>query len=191
MKRRLLDIFPDDFPNGVAVDGEPADEAAALALAERDKYQFQFWAVAKLNGTARGGENKKGMDRGIDGIRMFPEQDGPDYPQTRRYEQVIISVKGGNTGPAHVRDLRGTIEREGAPIGILVTTHPPTREMQRDAASAGLYRSGWDGVSYPRIQIITASEIVHGKQIEMPAQRGMSEYQRAPRAARGMQDRLF
>ena len=194
MRRRLADTFPADFPggtNGVPVDGDPADEAAALALAERDKYQFQFWAVAKLDGTARGGENRKGMDRGIDGVSTFPEQDGADQPDTSRYEQVIISVKGGNTGPAHVRELRGTVEREKAPIGVLVVTEPPTREMERDAAAAGVYHSPWDGSTYPRIQIITAGEIVHGKRIDMPSQRGTSDFARAPRARRGRQDRLI
>ncbi|MFA7296230.1 MAG: DNA methyltransferase [Dehalococcoidia bacterium] len=186
MRRRLADTFPADFPGGaesIPVDGEPADEAAAIALAERDKYQFQFWAVAKLNGTARGGENKKGMDRGIDGVRTFPEQDGPDQPDTRRYEQVIISVKGGATGPAHVRELRGTIEREGAPIGVLVTAHRPTREMERDAAAAGVYHSPWDGSTYPRLQIITAADIIHGTRIDMPSERGGSNFSRA-RAAK-------
>ena len=55
MRNRLTTTFPGDFPDDVPVDGEPADEAAALALAERDKYQFQFWAVGKLGGTSRGG----------------------------------------------------------------------------------------------------------------------------------------
>jgi len=185
MRRRLVDTFPEDFPtaDSVHVDGDPADEAGAQALADRDKYQFQFWAVAKLGATARGGENRKGMDRGIDGVTTFPEQDGPDQPDTRRFEQVIISVKGGGTGPRDVRDLRGTIERENAPIGVLVTRDAPTKEMVRDAASAGVYTSPWDGKKFPRIQIITAGDIVHGRQIDMPSQRSTSDFTKA-RAAR-------
>lgn len=72
---------------------------------------------------------------------------------------------------------------EGAPV---------TREMQAEAAGAGLYRSTWEGKTYPRIQIMTAGEIVHGKRIEMPSLRGGSGFTRAPvsreRAAR---PRLF
>lgn len=186
MRRRLADTFPADFPNGsddIHVDGEPRDEAAALALAERDKYQFQYWAVAKLGGTARGGENRKGMDRGIDGVLTFPERDpnDPDSP-TLRHLPVIISVKGGATGVRDVRDLRGVIDREKAPIGVLVTTRPPTSEMQREAASAGLYTSPWDGSQYPRLQLLTAGDIVHGQRIEMPSQRGTSDFAQAPRA---------
>ncbi|MEX2376731.1 MAG: DNA methyltransferase [Dehalococcoidia bacterium] len=199
MKNRLETTFPDDFPKGVPVDGEPADEAAALALAERDKYQFQFWAVAKLGGTSRGGDNRKGMDRGVDGILTFPEMDTskPAAPATKKgskssgpaieHTPVVISVKGGGTGPNHVRDLVGTVEREKAAIGVLVTVAPPTKEMAREAAEAGLYVSTWDGSKYPKIQIITAGEIVHGKRIDMPSQRGLLQYQAAPRAKRGVQ----
>lgn len=185
MRRRLVDTFPEDFPNAdaVHVDGDPADEAGAQALADRDKYQFQFWAVAKLGATARGGENRKGMDRGIDGVTTFPEQDGPDQPDTRRFEQVIISVKGGGTGSRDVRDLRGVIEREKAPIGVLVTRDIATREMLKEANEAGLYTSPWDGKKFPRIQIITAGDIVHGRQIDMPSQRSTSDFTKA-RAAR-------
>ena len=186
MRRRLADTFPADFPNGaddIHVDGEPRDEAGALALAERDKYQFQYWAVAKLGGTARGGENRKGMDRGIDGVLTFPERDpnDPDSP-TLTHKQVIISVKGGATGVRDVRDLRGVIDREKAPIGVLVTTRPATSEMKTEAASAGLYTSTWDGKQYPRLQLLTAGDIVHGKRIDMPSQRSSSDFAQAPRA---------
>lgn len=191
MRNRLTTTFPGDFPNGIPVDGEPADEAAALALAERDKYQFQFWAVGKLGGTSRGGENRKGRDRGIDGVMTFPEMD-PNRPSpVPEYKQVIISVKGGATGPAHVRELVGTVEREKAALGVLVVTQAPTQEMEREAASAGLYHSTWDGSTFPKIQILTAAEVVHGVTVEMPPQRLMPQYEPAPRAKRrALQGRL-
>ena len=184
MRNRLATTFPGDFPGGVPVDGEPADEAAALALAERDKYQFQFWAVGKLGGTARGGENRKGRDRGIDGVMAFPEMDPSRPGSTPGYEQVIISVKGGATGPAHVRELAGTVDREKAAIGVLVVTQVPTPETEREAASAGLYRSGWDGSAYPKLQVLTAAEVVHGVPVRMPSLRGIPQYTSAPRARR-------
>ena len=183
MQNRLRDTFPDDFGDGVPVDGEPADEAAALALAERSKFQFQYWAVAKLGGVPRGGSNRKGPDQGIDGVTTFPERD-PDNPDslTLQHKQVIISVKGGATGVADVRDLRGVIERENAAIGVLASARAPTRAMRNEANAAGLYHSPWAGTTYPRIQLLTAADIVHGKGIEMPSRRGMPQYQQAPRA---------
>ena len=190
MRNRLTTTFPGDFPDDVPVDGEPADEAAALALAERDKYQFQFWAVGKLGGTSRGGESRKGRDRGVDGVIAFPEMD-PEHPKpTPDYKQVIISVKGGATGPAHVRELAGTVEREKAAIGVLVVTQPPTREMVREAASAGLYRSTWDGAAYPKLQILTAGEVVQGGRVAMPSLRGIPQYAPAKRARRSPQGQL-
>ncbi len=131
----------------------------------------------------------------------FPDV-GPGKDQTEiEPRRVIISVKGGQTGPAHVRELIGTIEANDAAIGVLVTIHPPTREMERAAAEAGLYKSNWgDGASYPRIQIITAGGIVRGARINMPsrtgvsvdvpAMRGRPKYQPAPRAKRGQQAKL-
>ena len=190
MRNRLTTTFPGDFPDDVPVDGEPADEAAALALAERDKYQFQFWAVGKIGGTSRGGENRKGRDRGIDGVIAFPEVDPKKPKPTPDYKQVIISVKGGATGPAHVRELAGTVERESAAIGVLVVTQAPTREMEREAASAGLYRSSWDGSTYPKLQILTAGELVQGERVRMPSLRGIPQYAPARRANRGSQGRL-
>ena len=183
MQHRLRDTFPDDFGEGVPVDGEPADEAAALALAERGKFQFQFWAVARLGGTARSGTPRMGPDQGIDGVTTFPERD-PNDPEspTLQHKQVIISVKGGGTGVRDVRDLRGVVEREDAAIGVLVTARQPTRAMINEANAAGLYRSAWDDTTWPRIQLLTAGDIVRGTGIEMPSRRGMRQYPRAPRA---------
>ncbi|MCH7982809.1 MAG: restriction endonuclease [Chloroflexi bacterium] len=188
MQNRLKTTFPGDFKKGVQIDGEPADEAAALALAEKDKYQFQFWSVAKLGGTSRGGQNKKGADQGVDGVIGFPEVDPEKSGKAAHdFKQVIISVKGGNTGPSHVRDLIGTVKNESAAIGVLVTIKEPTRGMIDAAASAGVYQSNFTKKSYPKIQIITAGDIVHGKMVEMPPIESLSQYKAAPKAKRGTQ----
>ena len=183
MRHRLLDTFPDDFPDGIHVDGEPADEAGALALAEQNPLQFQYWVVAKLDGTQTGGARpRRGADRGIDGVVTFPERD-PNDPErpTLEHRRVIISVKGGQrAGVRDVRDLRGVIEREEAAIGVIVLARQPTTAMKKEAVAAGLYTSTWDGSTYPRMQIITAGEIVHGRRIDMPSQRSSSDFARAP-----------
>ena len=54
--------------------------------------------------------------------------------------------------------------------------------MKTEAASAGLYTSTWDGKQYPRLQLLTAGDIVHGKRIDMPSQRSTSDFAQAPRA---------
>lgn len=42
---------------------------------------------------------------------------------------------------AHVRDLRGVIEREKAAIGVLITMEEPTKPMVKEAAEAGFYNT--------------------------------------------------
>ena len=39
-------------------------------------------------------------------------------------------------------------------MGLFLTLLPPTREMEREAASAGFYETG--GMKFPRLQILTA-----------------------------------
>ena len=116
-----------------------------------------------------------------------PEKSGAEAVE---YKQVIISVKGGGTGPSHVRDLIGTVQNEKAALGALVTVRPPTNAMEQAAASAGGYVSNYDGGTYPRIQILTAGDIVDGRRIDMPSRQLPPQYTPAPRAKRGRQQRL-
>ena len=155
IERRLKEAFP-----GIAYDvhGVPKDAEAARDLAERDKHEFQKWIVATIGGQPYKG-GKKGMDRGIDGYLHF--RDADNKPQLG-----IVSVKGGGTSSGHVRDLKGTMEREEARLGVFLTLNPPTREMEKEAASAGLYDSGAGKV--PRLQILTAAEVIDGKRPQVP-----------------------
>ncbi len=155
IERRLKEAFP-----GIAYDvhGVPKDADAARDLAERDKHEFQKWIVATIGGQPYKG-GKKGMDRGIDGYLHF--RDADNKPQLG-----IVSVKGGGTSSGHVRDLKGTMEREEARLGVFLTLNPPTREMEKEAASAGLYDSGAGKV--PRLQILTAAEVIDGKRPQVP-----------------------
>jgi site-specific DNA-methyltransferase (adenine-specific) len=82
--------------------------------------------------------------------------------------EAIISVKAGGTNVAHVRDLRGVVEREKAEIGVLVTRGKPTKKMIQEASDAGDYTDGkkW----YPRIQLLTAEDIINGEGVKYPAE---------------------
>ena len=81
-----------------------------------------------------------------------------------------------------VRDLKGVIEREKSPIGLFVCAVMPTREMEREAAAAGVYE-GADGRSYPRLQIYTLAEYFQGLRPKVP----LLDRQAASRKA-GVQD---
>ena len=176
VERRLKEAFP-----GISYDvhGVPKDHAGARDLAERDKHQFQMWITAKIGAQPYKG-GKKGMDRGIDGYLHFRDVD-------KKPQFAIISVKGGGIKSGDVRDLKGTMEREKAALGLFLTLNDPTREMEREAASAGLYETG--GMKVPRLQILTAAQILDGKKPQVPF--GFSEgFKKAAREDAG-QDRLL
>ena len=135
----------------------PKDADAARDLANRDKHEFQKWIVATVGGQPYKG-GKKGMDRGIDGYLHF--RDAENKPQL-----AIISVKGGGTNSAHVRDLE-TMEREGAALGIFLTLSDPTREMEKEAASAGFYETG--DRKFLKLQILTAAQVIDSKRSQSP-----------------------
>jgi site-specific DNA-methyltransferase (adenine-specific) len=64
-----------------------------------------------------------------------------------------------------IRDLRGSMERERAEFGIFITLTPPTKPMLREAADAGYYASPLGG-PFPRIQIFTIDELLHGATLQ-------------------------
>ncbi len=177
IKSRLLDAFGENID--FSVTGEPTTREDAATLAGEDPYQFEAWALGLVGARAT---KKKGADRGIDGRLIFHEKQGG---QTR---QVLISVKAGKVGVGAVRDLRGVIEREQAEIGILISMHEPTEPMRREAASAGFYRSGSEGVGtwgkHPKLQLLTIAELLNGSRINMPPLTGNLTFRRAPKAER-------
>lgn len=142
------------------IEGMPRDFASACRLAERDKYQFQWWANYLFNPHAIR-DQKKGADRGIDGELFFPS--GPGKPWGR----LLISVKGGhNVGPAMLRDFRGVLEREKAEMGLFVCLHSATKAMTVEAASAGMAPTVHDGL--PRLQIVAIEDWFQGKLPKLP-----------------------
>ena len=171
MKHRLQDTFGADIRDTYEVVGEPVSLSGAEQLAADDPYQFQWWALGLVG--ARPSDEKKGPDRGIDGRLYFHlEVGGP----TRK---VLLSVKAGKTGVAHVRDLRGVIERESAELGVLISLQQPTRQMRTEAASAGTYASPWG--RHARIQLLTVEELLEDRRIDMPPPGTNVTFRKAPK----------
>ena len=95
------------------------------------------------------------------------------------FKRVIVSVKGGEkVGVGVIRDLRGVIERENEPIGVLVSLTRPTKDMVTEAAKAGFLQNELYKKSYPRLQILTVEQILKGKMPQMPPQH--SPFAQAP-----------
>jgi hypothetical protein len=83
------------------------------------------------------------------------------------YEKALISVKAGeNVSAQMIRDLRGTVEREKAKLGIFLTLAEPTKPMRAEAAAAGM--AELEGVRCQKIQILTFEDLLQGKQPQLP-----------------------
>jgi len=166
-KYRLKDAFGLEEKKDYAVVGEPEDLSSAQQLAKDDRYQFQWWALSLIKARPLGGDSeskqgKKGADKGIDGVINFIDEAGG------KPKRALVQVKSGHVRRGDIGELRGTIERENAAIGIFITLEKPSRDMTAEAAGAGLYHSpGWDK-DYPRIQILTIEDLLAGAEVKMP-----------------------
>lgn len=158
IEKRLQRRYP-----GIQFDviGTPKDLASAQMLAERNKHQFELWAISVVDAQPSKRDGKKGADGGIDGIIYFK-------PDGKRTEKALVSVKGGDHVSVNmIRDLHSAMEREKAPIGVFITAALPTRPMETEAAAVGRFEDEW-GRTYPRLQIITLAELFQGRKPHIP-----------------------
>lgn len=174
MKARLRDSFGlADVP----VIGKPTEVEGARMLAEADangRYEFQWWALEAVGALPAGDERKKGSDLGIDGRITFTEATGAQA-------QVIVSVKSGKPKADDVRVLKSVVEREKAAIGILVSLDEPTKPMRLEATIAGTYYSDAAGRDFPKIQLLSAADLLErGLRPQLPPLVS-APYQRASR----------
>jgi len=187
IKKRLDDAFGAGVRDTYEVIGEPVDLAGAKTLAESDPMQFQAWALSEAGARQVGGV-KRGADRGIDGRLWFHDETGG------KDKQIIFSVKAGHVQAAHVRDLRGVIEREKAEIGVLISMEPPTKPMLKEAAEAGFYQppgvSGAKLDKFPRLQILSIAELLAGKKIDYPRASVDLTHKRAPKARKAAEEQI-
>jgi hypothetical protein len=175
IKKRLRDHFGEEVGTSYEIIGEPVSVKDAAELAKQDPFQFQSWALG-LVGARIATSAKKGADRGIDGRLYFHDD------KSGKSKQVILSVKAGeHVNVAHVRDLRGVLDREKADIGVLISMERPSKPMVKEAAEAGSYKSPFTEERFPRIQILTVEQLLNGDQIAYPRMLDVT-YKKAPRA---------
>jgi DNA modification methylase len=152
IEKRMRDAFPDI---AFEVHGTPKDIAGARNLAERDKYQFQWWACSLVNAQPFQGK-KKGADTGIDGVIYFQDDD-------KMPKKIVVSVKGGeNVSVAMVRDFAHVVDREKAAMGFFVTLTDPTRNMVTEGVGTGYYTSPFTGAKFPKLQVLTIEGLLSG-----------------------------
>jgi site-specific DNA-methyltransferase (adenine-specific) len=161
MRARLKDSFGLE---DVRVIGQPTEVEGARQLAQspEGRYQFQWWVLGLVDARPLGGVERKGSDRGIDGLITFTDKNND-------LQSVLVSVKSGHVNSGMVRDLKGTMERERAAIGLFITLEEPSKEMLLEASTAGIYRSDLWNREYPRVQVLSISELLEkGKKPELP-----------------------
>jgi len=164
--KRLEDGFGAAVMDAVVLDGIPRDMESARALAtkkdDRVRKEFEKWALLTYSKNRATINEKKGADRGVDGIAYIAT--GSDTT-----ERVIFQVKSGAVKRNDIATLHGDMMREGAVMAGFLTLEEPTKPMRDEALAAGVYHHALLDRDYPRIQIITVREMIEdGKRIDLP-----------------------
>lgn len=153
------------------IDGIPQNWEGALALWQRDPYDFQKWAVEEVDGFVT---TRRSADGGVDGRLYFT------VPREDSLQSMAIEVKGGESvGIDTLRQLRGVLDHDNAQMAGLILLHAPSPQRQRNferfIADTADYEV--DGVSYPRMQILTVEEILKGQRFRTPGIAGRGSAQ--------------
>jgi len=181
--KRLEDTFGNDFTKDVVdkntkeiikssrviLSGVPQDFESAVALAnkqdDRVRKEFEKWIVLTYSNNRAIINDKKGGDGGIDGTAFIVDYNDKNEQD---FKQVIFSVKSNKIlSPTVIRDLYGTIEREKAVMGFLLTLYPMPN-LVKEAGKYGTYQNKMFGHSYPKITVISVQDILEGKKMYLP-----------------------
>ncbi len=156
VEKRLKERYGDNSTKTYFIKGQPVDVASARILADKNKKEFEIWAISLVSAAQRE------HDGGVDGLLSIPESKG-------RTAKVVVQVKGGKAlNPGMVRDLIGTVKNEKAAIGLLISLEEPTAGMRELANHSGDYESPIWNKAFPKIQIRTIGELFDGKLFELP-----------------------
>lgn len=167
--KRLEDSYGEKLLDDIETNGVPKDFNSAVALAEKKddktRKEFEKWAVLTFAKNRAVINEKKGGDKGIDGTAYIVDGSTATKVETKT---VIFSVKSNKAlSPAVIRELFGTVERDSAVVGILITLYP-MKNLQAEAKKYGVYKNKLFNQEYPKIQVVSVEEILKGKRIELP-----------------------
>jgi DNA modification methylase len=163
---RLEDDFGKDLVDAVQIDGIPKDVASATALSQKKddrlRKEFEKWAVLTYTNNRAIVNERKGADRGLDGMAYFLTSNADTA-------KIVFQVKSGNIQRGDISKLVGDMQAEQAELATLLTLEEPTKPMRLQARVAGRYHHELTGRDYPRIEIVTIREILEdAKRIELP-----------------------
>ena len=161
--KRLKDRYGSEIEQQIQLFGLPKDLKAATALAhkkdDRLRKEFEKWAILTYTDNHAIINDKKGADRGLDGIAYI------------HGGKAVFSVKSGGVTVKDVRDLRGVMDREEAAAGVLLTLEEPTKPILQEAATLGCVENV-PGLKMlrkiPKLQIVTIQEMLDGARMSLP-----------------------
>ena len=143
-------------------EGVPRTVEEAQLFWQRDKFQFQRWAIEQVDGFCI--------------AKRLPEGDAEgriyfDMPEERGMQSMLVQVKGGkHINIRALRALQDVLEKGHAQMAGLIVMEPLGDRQQsnfaKNMAEAGNLETG--GLSYPRIQMLSVDEILDGKQFLLP-----------------------
>jgi len=158
--KRLRHTYGDDVADTYTLHGIPHDLDGARALFTANAFDFERWAVSLVDGQPN---TKQVGDKGIDGVIRFPTDNKGGVGR------ALVSVKGGATlNPGMVRDLVGTVEQQGADMGVFICLTEPTKGMREVENASGTYAWAADERTFPKVQIVTIAQLLAGRRPKMP-----------------------
>ena len=177
IRHRLNDAFGGKL-RPYQVIGVPEDLAGAAALAQENRYQFEWWALGLVDARPAG-DKRKGADSGVDGyINFFDDNSG-------KAKRIVVQVKSGHVERSQIATLNSDREREKAEIGLFITLERPTNPMAQEALSAGFYEpEHFSNHRFPRVQILTIEGLLEGVEAQYPRFAPRATFRRAPRQIR-------
>ena len=168
--KRFEDSFEPKVLDNISFHGIPSDFESAVALAnkkdDRLRKEFEKWTILTFTNNRGMIQEKKGGDGGIDGIAKIMNINA-EHQQTD--EKIIFSVKSNKTlSPNVIRELYGTVERENAVIGYLITLYP-MGNLVKEAKKYGNYHNTLFGKTFDKIQVISVEEVLQGERLKLLA----------------------
>ena len=153
IEQRMRSHFK-SFWSEVEFIGLPKTRDQAKTLASMDKFKFERWAAALVDGVEP--NTRQRGDKGIDGRGRFPIRKG-------RFIDLVSQVKGGGTGPGDVQAFNGARQQAGADLGIFTCFKDRVTPRMKDAAaSTGRFMQS------PVVQIYTIEDYFEGRKPALP-----------------------
>jgi site-specific DNA-methyltransferase (adenine-specific) len=154
------------FIDRVVISGVPKDMESAIALANREddktRKEFEKWMVLVYSNNRAAIQDANGKDGGVDGMAFVKDVvSGKEVTK-----KIIFQVKSSQTlTPSVIRDLNGTIDKQGAVMGILLTLYE-FPNMVKESKTYGIVKLS--GMEFSKIQVVCVQEMLDGARLNLP-----------------------